>query len=169
MSCSEHEMIAARLATESDAESLVHLILEWDSHYFPDRPRPAPAAVREMLSAIRADKEFGTVFALAFTGSEPAGFASFAVIHPDVQLKSVIFLREIFVLPRARGKGIGRALLGCVARFVRQKGGGRMDLATGDHNHGAQRFYESLGAQRLDRKIMYRFDAAAMERLAEET
>ncbi|MFY0100128.1 GNAT family N-acetyltransferase, partial [Acinetobacter baumannii] len=80
---------------------------------------------------------FGTQFALARHAGRPVGLAAFAVIHPGRRLKGLIFLKDLFVAPEARGLGTGEALMRFLARFAVDNGIGRIDLTAEPHNEGA--------------------------------
>ncbi|MHB0775649.1 N-acetyltransferase family protein [Halomonas sp. WWR20] len=59
-------------------------------------------------------------------------------------------LADLYVLPEARGQGIGRELMQAATELAVDQGVRRLTLNTQTHNHPAQRLYESLGWQRND-------------------
>jgi GNAT superfamily N-acetyltransferase len=67
------------------------------------------------------------------------------------------------VRPAFRGRGIGKALLGHLARLAVARGCGRMEWAVLNWNRRAIRFYEALGARPVDGWTVYRLDRAALE------
>ncbi|WP_240910980.1 GNAT family N-acetyltransferase [Paludisphaera soli] len=79
-----------------------------------------------------------------------------------------IYLEDLFVQPEHRGRGIGKALLGCLAKLARERGCGRLEWAVLDWNEPAIGFYKSLGAGPLDEWITYRIADEPLDRLAEE-
>ena len=68
----------------------------------------------------------------------------------------MLYAKEIFVRADMRGEGIGKALFGFLQAEARRRGLGRIELTTDPDNAGAQRFYEGLGGERME-KIAYRF------------
>ena len=54
-------------------------------------------------------------------------------------------VHEIVVLPEFRGRGIGKALMGKVIDYFREKGLDRVELWVGDENSRAMEFYRKLG------------------------
>ncbi|MHC3429237.1 GNAT family N-acetyltransferase [Streptomyces sp. DT18] len=57
-------------------------------------------------------------------------------------------LSDLFVVPRARGLGIGRALLRSVLAQAREADVAAVQLETAYGNHFAQKLYESEGFRR---------------------
>jgi len=54
-------------------------------------------------------------------------------------------LDELFLLPHARGQGIGKVAVAAAVRFSREAGCGAMALEVDQGNIRAQRLYESIG------------------------
>jgi GNAT superfamily N-acetyltransferase len=77
-----------------------------------------------------------------------------------------VYLEDLFVRPRARGCGLGKALLVHVAKIARDRGCGRFEWAVLDWNEPAIGFYKSLGAAAMDEWTIYRVSGEALERLA---
>lgn len=80
--------------------------------------------------------------------------------------KPGVYLEDLFVRPRARGCGLGKALLVHVAKIARDRGCGRFEWAVLDWNEPAIGFYKSLGAVAMDEWTIYRVSGEALERLA---
>jgi GNAT superfamily N-acetyltransferase len=150
---SEH--LNVRLAQMTDAVMLGELLRALDMHYRDENVAPsvedAAAMVRRTLTTAE-----GTEFALAEWDGVPIGLAAFAVLRPGRDLKGVLYAKEIFVPAEMRGRGIGQALLAFLKAEAIRRGLGRIDLTTDPGNVGAQRFYERLGGERME-KIAYRF------------
>ena len=67
----------------------------------------------------------------------------------------VYVLYDLYVPPRARRRGIARALLEAAADRARRDGKLRMTLSTAQTNVNAQALYESLGWERDDEFYVY--------------
>ncbi len=80
--------------------------------------------------------------------------------------KPGVYLEDLFVRPRARGCGLGKALLVHVAKIARDRDCGRYEWAVLDWNEPAIGFYKSLGAASMDEWTIYRVSGAALERMA---
>ena len=55
------------------------------------------------------------------------------------------------MVPDARGRGLGRALMLAVIDAARDRGADRIDLGTSEHDRAARALYESLGFTNRER------------------
>lgn len=84
------------------------------------------------------------------------GFAHF-IFHPTTWSTSdTCYLEDLFVAPAARGKRVGRSLIGAVADAARAKGATSLYWQTEEFNGTARRLYERV-AKRTP-FIRYRID-----------
>lgn len=97
----------------------------------------------------------------------PAGFALFFFNYSTWKGRPGIYLEDLYVEPRFRGLGIGKALLQRVAAFAVEKGCRRLEWAVLDWNTPAIEFYRAMGAEFLDEWRMVRVTGDALPRLAE--
>ncbi len=93
------------------------------------------------------------------------GFALYFFSFSTFLARQGLYLEDLYVLPEARGSGIGRALLVELARRAAERGCGRMEWSVLDWNVDAQRFYRSLGARPMDEWTVWRLDRAGIEAL----
>lgn len=149
------EQLTVRLANPDDAAAIGELIRLLDTHYRGEHAAPSATAATAMVRQTLETRE-GTHFALATLDGSPAGLAAFAVLRPGRDLQGVLYAKEIFVCAEARGRGVGEALLAFLKAEAIRRGIGRIDLTTDPGNDGAQRFYERLGGERIE-KVAYRF------------
>ena len=77
-----------------------------------------------------------------------------------------LYLEDLFVKLEHRGRGYGKALLLATARIAHQRNCGRFEWMVLDWNTPSIRFYESLGAKRLDEWRLFRVTGEALEKLA---
>jgi len=103
---------------------------------------------------------------LAYVGADAVGFAVWFYNYSTFVGRPGLYLEDIFVLPPWRGRGIGRALLGHLARLAVARGCGRMEWAVLDWNEPAIRFYRRIGAQAMNGWTVYRLAGDALTRLA---
>ena len=87
---------------------------------------------------------------LAFAGDEPAGFALWFESYSTFLARPGLYLEDLFVYPRYRGRGLGRQLLRHLARVAVERSYGRVEWSVLDWNVDAIGFYRSLGAELLD-------------------
>jgi GNAT superfamily N-acetyltransferase len=78
-----------------------------------------------------------------------------------------IYLEDLFVLPEARGRGAGRALLSSLARRCVDEGLGRLEWAVLDWNAPAIGVYDRIGAAALDDWTLRRLTGEALKALSD--
>ena len=76
--------------------------------------------------------------------------------------RSGIHLEDLFVEPRHRGSGLGKALLTTLAEECRERGYRRLEWSVLRWNAPSIAFYESLGAQPQTEWETYRLDGAGL-------
>lgn len=114
---------------------------------FYGRPGDVPGA-RAFL-AERLDRGDSVVF-IAEDGGAPAGFTQLYPSFTSVGMGRLWVLNDLFVAETARGRGVGRALLGAARGFAEETGAVRLTLQTAVDNRTAQALYESVGWTRDD-------------------
>ena len=102
---------------------------------------------------------------IADLNSEPVGMALFFPIYSTWKGAS-IHLEDLFVLPAARGLGIGKALLKRVASIAGERGAARLQWDVLDWNQPAIDFYQSLGAKFMDEWRIMRVTGEALTGMA---
>ena len=102
---------------------------------------------------------------LAYSGKAPVGYALYFYTYSSFLARPTFYLEDIFVLKEYRHKGVGKQLfLKCVDEAYSNKCG-RFEFSVLTWNKNAIRFYESLGARRLDQWYYYRIDGATIKKL----
>lgn len=97
----------------------------------------------------------------------PAGFALWFLNFSSFRGRYGIYLEDIFVRPRERGKGIGKALLKHLARRCVAEGWGRLEWAVLDWNAPSIAFYQAQGAVLMDEWTICRVSGEALVQLGE--
>lgn len=83
---------------------------------------------------------------VAREGDAAVGFALFFTTFSTFLCKPGLYLEDLFVIPAARGHGIGKALLKHLAALARSRECGRFEWRVLDWNTPSIEFYKSLGA-----------------------
>jgi len=78
-----------------------------------------------------------------------------------------LYLEDLFVKPEHRGHGYGKSLLLALARIAVERGCGRFEWMVLDWNEPSIRFYESLGAVRMEEWRLFRVTGDALAKLAQ--
>ena len=97
---------------------------------------------------------------------EAAGFALYFYNYSTWRGRAGIHLEDLFVLPRFRGRGIGKALLARVAARAAEQGCVRLQWDVLEWNQTAIDFYQGLGAKFLDEWRIMRVNDDAIRTLA---
>jgi GNAT superfamily N-acetyltransferase len=94
------------------------------------------------------------------------GFALWFHNYSTFLAQPGLYLEDLFVLPDWRGRGVGTALLGHLARVAVERGCGRMEWSVLNWNEPAIGFYRGLGARPMDDWTVYRLAGDNLRRLA---
>lgn len=103
---------------------------------------------------------------LAWEGERALGFALFFHNFSTFLARRGLYLEDLFVVPEARGRGIGKALIRHGAQLAVQRGCGRYEWSVLDWNTPAIDFYRSIGADLLPDWRICRMTGDALARLA---
>jgi GNAT superfamily N-acetyltransferase len=119
------------------------------------------ASLREALF----ERRFGEVI-IGYAGNEPVGFALFFHNFSTFRGAPGLYLEDLFVEPRWRGRGFGRKLLQYLAGIALARGCHRMEWAVLDWNEPAIQFYRRAGARSLDDWRIFRLTGEPLDHLA---
>lgn len=104
---------------------------------------------------------------LAFDGGEPVGVATWYWKYSSFAAKRAIFLEDLFVRPKFRGRSYGKALLRHLARRAIAAGAKHVEWSVLEWNKPSIDFYDSLGARPVEGWIVYGLEGEALNRLGE--
>jgi ribosomal protein S18 acetylase RimI-like enzyme len=93
----------------------------------------------------RVERQESVILVAEDPHSALVGFCQLYPSFCSVEAQPIFVLYDLFVLPEARGRGVGRQLLLAAEERASADGMARMDLTTARTNTTAQRLYESLG------------------------
>jgi len=121
-------------------------------------PQPRDLQLGEM-AAIAAEPRRYAAFVAYGHDREPVGFAE-AALRTDyvngAQSSPVAFLEGLYVAPRARRRGVGRALVGEVCRWARALGCREVASDALLGNEASQAVHRALGFAETERVVFYR-------------
>ena len=152
-----------RAATVDDVPVILSLIRELAEYErAPEAVVTDEAALRKILFGGQPAAEV----LLARENGEPIGFAVYFFNFSTWLGRPGLYLEDLFVRPRVRGKGYGRALLSQLAKIAHERGCGRMEWAVLDWNEPAIQFYKKLGAESLSEWTVFRLTRDGIAKLA---
>ncbi len=156
-------MVAIRRAERSDVSLILQLI-----HELAIYEREPQAVVATEADLLRDGFGRQPLFhcLMAEEDGEAAGFAFYFFNYSTWRGRPGIHLEDLFVHPRFRGQGIGKALLTRVAAIAVEKQCARFEWNVLDWNQTAIDFYQSLGAKFLDEWRIMRVADEALTALA---
>ncbi len=156
-------MIEIRTAGAADADLIVRLVNELAAF-----EKAAPGEVRVTADDIRrfgfGERPLFECLIAALDG-EPVGFALFFHNFSTWEGRPGLYLEDLFVAERARGRGVGIALLREVAAIAVARECARMDWAV-LHWNPARAFYEKIGAVHKQDWLIYRLTGDALTTFA---
>ena len=155
--------LAIRAATTADLPLIGALIRELAEYEkLADEVRFDDAVLAANLFGPRPHAEV----LIGVVDGEALGFALFFHNFSTFEGRPGIYLEDLFVLPAARGKGLGKALLTELARLAVARDCARLEWGVLDWNEPAIGFYRSLGARPMDEWTTMRVDGSALAALA---
>ncbi len=97
--------------------------------------------------------------------ARPVGFALYYNRYSTWKGKT-LYLEDLYVIPEARGAGLGKAAMIKLAQLARDTGCVRFEWQVLDWNQPAIDFYKSFDTQLLPQWVNCRLDRAGIENLA---
>ena len=156
-------MLTIRPATVRDAPLLRDLICEL-AEYEKERDQVVVTADDLVRDGFGPHPKFRAL--IAEWDIEVAGYALFFGYYSTWEGRPGIFLEDLFVRERFRGKSIGKALLAQVAAIANGEKCYGMRWEVLDWNQPAIKFYKSLGATFLHQWKSVLLTGPALDRLA---
>ncbi len=104
---------------------------------------------------------------IAWDGDEAIGYAIYFHNFSTFLARRGMYLEDLYVVPGARRRGIGRALIAHVASIAVARGCRRFEWAVLDWNQHAIDFYRSLGAEMMADWRICRVSGEALGRLGQ--
>lgn len=154
--------VEVRRARSGDLDAFLALVDALADYEKLERPTPE---ARERLARDGFGEEPVFTPYLVWLDDEPVGYAITFFTYSSFLARPTLYLEDLFLLPRARGRGAGLAAMRHLAGEALRRGCGRMEWVVLDWNELAIDFYERLGARRMSDWYMYRLDAEQLEAL----
>ncbi|MGD9723760.1 MAG: N-acetyltransferase family protein [Pirellulales bacterium] len=153
-----------RDARESDLGSLAELLLLVHQMHLKAQPGTyrdiSHASALEFLAPRLTEST--AYLRVAEVESEVQGYCSAAIQSspsiPMLQPGEFIYINEIVVRPGSRRSGVGRALVGDLKEFARERGVAQIKLDVGHFNSEARAFFQSQGFEVLRERMSARVD-----------
>ena len=154
--------VSFRFAEQNDCALILRFIRELAEY---ERMSDDVVATEALLSEWLFQKNAAEVI-FAVVDNQEVGFALFFPNFSTFLGRAGLYLEDLFVLPKYRGCGIGKAMLCELARIATKRGYGRFEWACLDWNTPSIEFYHSLGAKPMNEWTTYRLTDEALSKLA---
>ena len=152
-------MTEVRPAEPGDLKELAALLDELDRFYGATDIEPIEARLRQIDEALFTDPP--AAFALlAWHDADLLGMATYSFLWPAAGVTRSLFLKELYVAEAYRRSGVGGLLMRNLFEIAAERNCTRVEWATDDFNAEAQRFYEALGHQPNQSKVLYRAEVS---------
>ena len=157
------DKIRIRKADEHDVPLILDFIRELATYErLRDSCVASEANLRSTLFSDRPDAE--VIFAIV--EDKEVGFALFFHNYSTFLAQRGLFLEDLFVLPDARSKGVGYALLSALASIALERNCARLEWNVLDWNQLAIDFYKRIGAYPMEEWTTFRLTGDALQSLA---
>jgi GNAT superfamily N-acetyltransferase len=103
---------------------------------------------------------------VARAGGETAGYALYYTTFSTFAGHPGVFLEDLYVRPKHRKQGIGRALLTAVGQIAAKRQCGRFEWMALRWNENALRLYEQIGARPLEEWVSLRMEQPQISEFA---
>ncbi len=143
-------MIEIEAVTPRNFKRVLPLIAQYQRFY---GAKPDDAANRRFFRRFLRNRRRGIQFLAVAQGREAVGFATLYFGLSSLSATAACTLNDLFSIPKARGRGVGSALIAHCAAHARRKGFSRIEWQTRVDNHRARKFYARLPA----RSSLWRF------------
>ena len=99
---------------------------------------------------------------------KPAGFALFFHNYSTFLCKHGIYIEDIYVREKYRGKGYGKYLLQSICSIAKDRDCGRVEWWCLDWNKSSIDFYLKLGAEAMSEWTVYRLNRQKIEEITSQ-
>jgi diamine N-acetyltransferase len=152
--------LAIRAAAPADSALIFALVRELADY---EKLSAQVDATEEAIAAVLFAREPRVFCNIAEWNGEPAGFTTWFLNFSSFRGRHGIFLEDIFVRPKFRRQGIGRALLRRLAARCVDEGFALFEWAVLDWNEPAIAFYRSIGADVMNDWRICRLSGEALQ------
>lgn len=156
-------MMEIRPATSQDAALILRFIT--DLAIYENAEDEVIATESDIENSLFASDSTASAL-ICSIGNEAVGFAVYFFNYSTWLGKNGLYLEDLYVTPKHRGTGAGKALLKHLAKIAVSKNCGRLEWNVLDWNEPAIQFYLSIGAKPQDEWVGYRLTGKALEELA---
>lgn len=139
-------------ATEADLDTISVMLGEIEEYYGGEN---VPGDREDIRRALFSDQPAATTL-LARDGDTVLGLASYSRLWPAAGADASLYLKELYVRPAARRRGVARAFMEELKTIGAAAGCSRLEWTADADNPPALEFYAAYGAEPKGGKVFYR-------------
>ena len=153
------------IADSSNTEQILPIFTELEQYYFGADTAKA-ADIRNYFNQQVFSQHSGVIVLLAVIEEQVIGFATFTIMYPAPRLSGQAYMKDLFTSEKARGCGVGKAMMQFIAAYVVHRGCSRLDWTCESSNSSAANFYRAIGAKQIHEKQYFRFQDSELEQFS---
>ena len=156
-----------RQAEQDDLALLTHLLVETFTFYGQPPPCSRDELALRLIKGLNCTPGFEALLAEGEDEDSALGYAIYAPVFWTSDCELSLFLKEIYLRPQSRGRGLGQMMMQRLAQIALERGWTKLVWTVDHGNRAARRFYDRLpGAYQLD-KLVYLQTGDALERFGQ--
>ena len=155
--------IIIRAATKNDVSIILKFIKELAK--FEKLTHQVVATEKRLRSTLFGKKSIAKVLIAEITG-KAVGFLLYFYNYSTFLGLPGIYIEDLYVTPKYRKKGIGKALMKYCIKIAKEQGCKRVEWAALTWNP-ARKFYKKLGAKPLNDWVLYRLTGKKLKKFAD--
>jgi ribosomal protein S18 acetylase RimI-like enzyme len=136
--------VSVRPARSGDGEALHRLVLALAEHQ--NEAHLVTSTPGQLETVLCTDDQHQGCLVAEVDGAI-AGFAYWYTLFTTYTAETKLYMEDLCVLPEARGKGVGIALLRALARLCVERGYKRFEWLAMDDNDVGKAFYQRIGSK----------------------
>ena len=140
-------------ATIDDAETIYSFIYQLAE--YEKLTEEVTTSAEEIKKTLFADNSHVKSI-IGYYENNPVAFALYFFNYSTFKGKTGLYLEDLFVLPKMRGKGFGKRLLVALGKIAKKNNCARFEWSVLDWNKPAIDFYKSIGAKPMDEWTLFR-------------
>lgn len=102
---------------------------------------------------------------IGYLSSKPAALIIFYPFFSTFVGKPAIHIEDFYIQPEFRGMGLGTEIFKHMAKLALSRNFGKIEWYAAEWNENALRFYEKMGAEKLDKRKLHRLSTESMNNL----
>lgn len=156
------ENFEIKFATKNDAGIILELIKEIAA--YEKLADQVEATEAQIINHLFSEKNYAECI-IGFENNIPIGFALFFHNYSTFVSRPGIYLEDLFVKEKYRGKGYGKKLLLSLVKIANERNCGRVEWSVLNWNKPAIDFYNGIGAIPMNEWTVYRLNQEAINKL----